>query len=304
MDDTKVLAIAACQHGLLTQRQARQAGLSRGAVRRRVVSGRLIEVGHGVYRVAGSAETPYSEIAAAVLGARQPAFASHATAALLWGIAVDSAGIELTTLNPTRVRRNGILEHRSYALVDVDVSEKDGIAVTSPARTLIDLSGRYNAERLGNLVDDALRKRIVSISSIHRCAERLRSAPGRRMSIVRDVLATRVPGYDPGESDLEARALRAILRAGLPAPRQQYEVLVGGIRMRLDFAYPEQRLAVEMDGWTYHGPRSNFEADRRRDNALLLAGWQVLRFTTSSSDEDIVRSVRAALDAFARNRAV
>jgi very-short-patch-repair endonuclease len=64
--------------------------------------------------------------------------------------------------------------------------------------------------------------------------------------------------------------------------------------MRIDLAYPDVKLAIELDGWEFHGGRTAFDADRARANDLVLAGWTVVRFTSRSADSDILRCVRGA----------
>jgi very-short-patch-repair endonuclease len=83
--------------------------------------------------------------------------------------------------------------------------------------------------------------------------------------------------------------------AGLPLPRQQYRVRVKGRNFRLDLAYPEHRVAIELDSWEFHHTRSAFEDDRVRDSLLRLEGWTVYHFTTSMSVEFIVSTIRAAI---------
>ncbi len=64
------------------------------------------------------------------------------------------------------------------------------------------------------------------------------------------LLAERIPGYDPGDSDLETRVLRAIVAGGLPVPAQQHRVRTVGRALKIDLAYPAARLAIELDGWS------------------------------------------------------
>jgi very-short-patch-repair endonuclease len=71
-------------------------------------------------------------------------------------------------------------------------------------------------------------------------------------------------------------------------------------RDRIDVAYPEARLAIELDGWDTHRSRSAFQADRAKGNDLVLIGWRLLRFTSTSTDAEIVAAVRAALAASGR----
>jgi very-short-patch-repair endonuclease len=80
------------------------------------------------------------------------------------------------------------------------------------------------------------------------------------------------------------RFARAIVDGGLPEPVLQHPVSVGNCRYRIDLAYPEFKIAIEIDGWEYHSSRSAFDDDRSRANDLVVAGWQVLRFTSSMVD--------------------
>ena len=89
--------------------------------------------------------------------------------------------------------------------------------------------------------------------------------------------------------------LRVLVAAGLTAPVQQHRVRIGGRTFRVDLAYVGIKLAIELDGWEFHGSRSAFDDDRARANALVAAGWTVLRFTSRSTDAEIVACVRAAL---------
>lgn len=149
--------------------------------------------------------------------------------------------------------------------------------------------------QLGRTLDDGLRRRVVRLERLRACVGRLAKSPGRRPAVIHDLLAARLPGYDPGDSDLETRVLRALVAGGLPAPVQQYRLRLSGRPIRLDLAYPDAKLAIELDGWEFHGNRSAFDADRLRSNALVVAGWTPLRFTSRSADEDVARSVAAAL---------
>lgn len=93
------------------------------------------------------------------------------------------------------------------------------------------------------------------------------------------MLSTLDPRLELAESDLETLLCVLIERAGLPAPVLQHRVVVGGRRFRIDVAYPEQRVAIEGDGFEFHTDHDVFELDRVRQNALVLEGWRVLRFT-------------------------
>jgi hypothetical protein len=169
------------------------------------------------------------------------------------------------------------------------------------ARTLCDLSGVVPERTLAIAVEGALRRRLVTVRLPRRVADDL-AGPGRRRStVMRRILEERQPGYEPGGSAPEVRVARLLMRAGLPQPVPQLRLKVDGKSRRLDLAYPELKIAIEYDGWEYHSQRSAFDADRVRGNELEIVGWTVLRFTSTSSDDVIVRTVAAALARAARS---
>ncbi|HET7489453.1 MAG TPA: DUF559 domain-containing protein [Acidimicrobiales bacterium] len=104
---------------------------------------------------------------------------------------------------------------------------------------------------------------------------RLASKGQDRVNLLRDCLAERLDGAGGRTSDLEAPMDRLIVRRRLPLPERQFPVE----RFRLDYAWPEAGLAVEVDGYQDHSGLDAFRRDRSRQNRLVLLGWTVLRFT-------------------------
>jgi very-short-patch-repair endonuclease len=92
------------------------------------------------------------------------------------------------------------------------------------------------------------------------------------------------------------RVLRAIVLSGSPEPVPQHWVTLGTRRYRIDLAYPEFKVAIEVDAWDAHRSRTAFDRDRVRENDLVVAGWRVLRFTSNSPPSAIGTTVAAALD--------
>ncbi len=150
--------------------------------------------------------------------------------------------------------------------------------------------------QLGRALDDGLRRGVASLRRLSVCAERLESGPGRHMSAIRAVLATRGIGFDPGGSRSELHLLEVLRRARLPLPVQQYRVNVGGKNFRPDFAWPESKIFAEYYGLAFHSGASAVAADSQRLTALSSAGWLPLVFTHQSSDREIVERTAAALD--------
>jgi hypothetical protein len=303
MEIEAVAAIQRRQHGLITLAQAVDIGLTSDEVRAHYRNGRWVMDREGVYAPAGAPPSAERAILAAVLAADGPAWGSHETAGWLWRARYVEQPDVIELLRPLgrHVRMEGVVGHRSGALYSADLTTFRRIPITTPERTVVELSGRRSAAELGRIVDDLIRRRLLTLDRLRRCTARLDTAPGRRLSVVRAVLADRIPGYDPGDSDLETRVLRTIVAAGLPPPIQQHRVRIRGKTFKLDFAYPELLAGFDMDSWKYHGQRSPFTDDRTRRNLLELAGWRIYQFTDSHSDAHILDVVRAVLRVSARS---
>lgn len=249
-----------------------------------------------VFAVPGAPLTWHQHVLACVFAAGPQAVASHTTAGVLWQFPLlDAETTEVSTARPRRARIRGVHVHRTLAFLAEEHTIRGGIPVTTPARTIVDLSARLSTFQLGVITDDALRRNTLTLTQLRRCIAGLRPGPGRRTSQIHEVLSARLPGYDPGDSDLELRVLRAIVGAGLPEPVQQHWVRFASGRYRIDFAYPAVRLAIEVDGFGPHATRSVFDSDRVRVNDLVLGGWTVVRFTSNTTDEQIGTTVAAAL---------
>jgi len=289
------------QHAQVTLEQLRAAGVTDDQVESRLASGRLRRIRPRVYMVPGVPPTFEQAVLAAALTIGPDAVASHASAAVLWGLPfAERDVVELTTSRPHWVRLAGVRSHRTNAFLRCEHTIRNRIPVTSVARTLVDLSSRFSVSQLGRMTDYALRRETVRLDDLRRCVAGLPPARGRRPKRIEAVLRRRLPGYEPGDSDLEMRFVRGLLAAGLPELVQQHRVRIGTRRYRIDLAYPDEKLAIELDGWDTHRMRSAFDQDRARANDLVVGGWHVLRFTSSMTDEQAVATVRSALAALSQ----
>jgi len=290
---------AAQQRGLLTHAQLRSTGLSQRQIDGRVRTGRLQRTHTGVFVVAGAPVTFEREAMAAVLAGGAQAVASHGTAAALWGFPNQECDrpIEITSPRARLPRIPSVRVHRSVHLDDTDVRSAGGIPCTSVPRSLVDLTAVRGIGWLARSLDDALRRNRATVTDIRACAERLAGAPGRRPSVIRMLVAERLAiGGGRTESWLERTVLQVLLDATVPPPVPQYPVMAGGHRYRLDFAWPDQRVALEVDGYL-HSTYAAVQHDRERDLHLRSEGWTVLRVTGETPAPLIVASV---LDALAR----
>ena len=208
----------------------------------------------------------------------------------------EPVGIELTVVRSRRVRLDGVIVHQTDRLGSRDVTTKHGIPVTTVARTLCDLTADHHVGVLAALVDDALRRKQVTLAGLRRVAEELDGRGRPRCTVMREILADRQAGFDPGGSAQEVRVAKLLVAAGLPAPVPQHTFRIGGRSYRVDLAYPNSGVVIEYDGWDFHSGRRAFHGDRARGNQLELLGLTVLRFTSAFTDAQIVADVRSALE--------
>jgi very-short-patch-repair endonuclease len=163
------------------------------------------------------------------------------------------------------------------------------------ARTLCDLTAVVRPWMVERAVDEALRRNLVTLRRLAHTADQLAGRGRRRCTVMSEILESRLPGYEPGESAPEKRIAELLERSGLPKPTRQHRVRIGSRTARVDLCYPKERVAIEYDSWKHHSGRRAFDADRARSNELVLLGFAVLHFTSRSGDEAIVDTVRTAL---------
>lgn len=206
---------------------------------------------------------------AAVLACGPGTVLSQGSAALHWGLPWrETQRIDVTVQTPGgRGRRRLVIVHRARLEVG-EVRVKDGIPVTSPSRTLIDLADYGRRRPLERALDEAAYLRLDLTG--------LRPRQGRRGSgVLAELLARHDEGTTRTRSVMEERFLGLCRDHGLPQPH----VNTGIEGHEADFAWPPQRLIVETDGHGAHGTREAFERDRLRDADLVAAGWCVMRIT-------------------------
>jgi very-short-patch-repair endonuclease/predicted transcriptional regulator of viral defense system len=266
--DRLIAEVANAQHGVVSRAQLLGLGLSDGDVDRRVRSGRLHRLHHGVYAVGHRVLTVEGRWRAAVLAVGSGAVLSHATAAAAWDLRRTSGGsIHVTVPGDSgRKRRPGIRIHRSITLIARDVTNHRGIPITTPARTIIDLARTLNGRPLEQALDVAEQRGLLDFSELDH-----RQIPPSLQA----VLSLYAAGATATRSELEERFLSICDNHGIPRPQTNVEI-EGHV---VDFVWRARRLIVEVDGYAYHRSPGAFETDRERDVALTLAGWRVMRFT-------------------------
>jgi very-short-patch-repair endonuclease len=206
---------------------------------------------------------------AAVLSCGPEAALSHESAAARWGIRDRENGlIEVSVPTSRNPRPRGITVHRCAV---PQVTEGQGIPLTTPVATLVDLAARLPIDRLERAVNEADRLDLIDPEELRAALDPLSGRKGA--GILRRTLDRRT--FTLTDSELERRFLPLARQAGLSRPRTQ--CLVNGYRV--DFYWPDLGLVVETDGLRYHRTPAQQARDRRRDQAHAAAGLTALRFT-------------------------
>ena len=258
--------------------EARRAGLSRELLRGKAWR----RIGRGLYAYAGLPDDPWKLLHGWVRMLPPEAVFAGVTAAWLHGLDFDPIHpIEVIVPPDSQARsRAGLTVRHRY---DIEAAVVRGLRVSTVHRTLSDLSLRLSAVETLIALDAALKAGLVDRASLLACT-RLRRLGELAM---------------PAESPMETRLRWLLLEAGLPVPEVQTDLhdAHGRFVGRADLHYRMARLVIEYDGGNH---RDRLVEDNRRQNALINAGYRVLRFTASdiyNRVETVEALVRSALDA-------
>jgi very-short-patch-repair endonuclease len=292
--DARIRDLAARQHGVVERGQLLAAGLAVWEVDNRVRNGRLERLHRAVYRVPGPVRGRWEAEMAAVLACGEGALASHGTAAQLLTLPLPASPDGRTeVLVVDAYRRPGpTVRVRRVARLDAaDRAMANGVPVTGAARTLLDMAGRVRPRTLEHAVAWAGREGVAEREALVDVVARYprsRGAGALRALLGRDAPPAFV------RSGGEARLLDLIDEAGLPRPKTN--AMVQGFEV--DCVWPEQRLMVELDGRRYHERDPAFDRDRRRDAALTLAGYRVIRLAWPQIRDEKVATAGLLVRAF------
>jgi very-short-patch-repair endonuclease len=289
--------VGAAQHGVAGRSQLVARGLGPDAIDRMIRSGRLIVLHRGVYQI-GPLPLARAAEAGAVLRCGGSSRISHASAAALHSL-LDAArrprDVEVTTPRRRYRRIRGVRIHRVRELRPDEVTIVDGIPVTTPARTLLDIAESPGAARLvEQAFATALRRGLVTRAEMRGMVERHprhRGAP-----LLRQLLDPK-EGPALTRSEAEEKLLGIVRRARLPRPELNATVL----GHEVDFLWRKESLIAEVDGYAFHGSPRSFAEDRRRDVELVVAGYRVLRFTWADLTDAHLATVVRLAQALARS---
>jgi very-short-patch-repair endonuclease len=270
-----IMKLAARQYGVVTRAQLIRAGVSAETVAYRVRAGRLRKLHRGVYLV-GPLSAPNTRVMAAVLACGEGAAVSGRNAAAIWQMlpppARDSDPVEVIAAGSRPLSRAGIRVRLTRSLLPEEVTVRDGIPMTSPARTLFDVAVVVSDRELERAVAETFALQLARRSQILALLDHHAGRRGERR--LRELLREDSQ-IALCRSEAEERFLKLIRKADLG--RAEANARIAGYEV--DFLWRAERLVVEIDGRAYHTANRKFEADRRRDAALVAAGLRVIRVT-------------------------
>ena len=248
--------------------------------------GVIVDVAPGVYKIVGSSSCYEQRVHAAVLDAGA-GVASYFSAARLWNL-YNTNKVEITVPARANARIANAIVHRSASIERTDVV--DFIPVSNPARTIIDIAPQLTASALDMVLQRVLNQNLATFASIRNEIELLRTPARKGITIVERRLET----FDPRDaaSNLAREALTEIRRRGLPEPAKELHLVVEGVNRYIDYAYPEFRLAIEVDSRNYHTRLLDFDNDRTRNSGISALGWHLLSITRRNMAQDIDRIER------------
>jgi very-short-patch-repair endonuclease len=281
---------------MVTHRQLAAIGITGSAITRRVAAGRLVRLYRGVFAVGHIQDTREARWIAAVMACGRCAVLSHLDAAALWGI-YESRGTTIHVTTTTRSPRTlpGIRAHRARQLYPADVTTRNAIPVTAVARTLIDLTDLLPSDRVLRAMREAEYLQLLDMDPLIAAVQR---ANGRgRLTELKKAIERHRPGQIVRE-ELEHRFLELVHSAGLPNPQTNVKVQTRRRKYEVDCLWPEEGVAVELDGRAAHIRAAAFEEDRARDAALTATGLRPLRFTwhrVTGEGEEVLAELKATL---------
>ena len=233
---------------------------------------RVFSPGHAQLRVEGW-------LYAALRATGEDAVLSHETAAWWLGVRDDDpARVHVSTSRNLR-STHWIFRHRLRNLHPDDVVIHRGLPTTTVARTLLDMAtdGHRDERDLRRMLREAAYRRMFEREDVIAVLGRTRGHVGA--SRLRAAIERHHPELAYTRSELEARFVDLMHRERVTGWKLNKTVEIGNHPFIVDVLWSHARLVVELDGWQAHGTRDAFERDRRRDRALTLAGYRVLRFT-------------------------
>ncbi|HEY0237852.1 MAG TPA: DUF559 domain-containing protein [Friedmanniella sp.] len=265
------------QAGVISRRQALESGLTPRQIDRLLGTQEWLPVWPCVYRLHAAAPTPETGLRAASLWLGPDALLTDEGAVWWWGVAKEPPSTWTFAASHRRRCRPGV------RVVEAFVDPRDrtvsrDVGVVSRPWAVLRAAAVRERESPGRgiaLIDSAKQTRAVRQDELERAFER---HPGGWGSTTIRTLLRRTG--DGAHSELERLAVATLTAAGITGFKPNLTVrLRDGQVVEIDIAFPDRRIALELDGFAFHSSAHAFRSDRKRGNKLMADGWTVRRFT-------------------------
>ncbi len=276
--ETLLRRIARSQHGVFSDKQALATGTTRRQITYRVQVGLLLRPAPGVLAIPGTPDTWHKAAWTAICWAGEGAALSHAAAARLRHLdGFGSAGVEISITRHKQSQDLPFKVHRVDKNLLDEIDEVDGLPVTSARRTVLDLAGQKH-RRTTRVLIEIFRRQEVDAACMWLYVEKEFQRGRRGIAILREELKRLTGTEHLTKTFMEAAFMRKVAESHLPFPTPQFPIDLPSQRAYFDFAYPDRRFAIELDGRAWHDGlvASN---DARRETEATMLGWTVQRFT-------------------------
>lgn len=290
------------QQGLISREQLEHEGLDAGARRRRVGAGLLVPVLPGVYRSSATSESWRQFVRATWMWLRGRGVMSHLTSASLLGlIETETFPIEVTTsTHSLKAPSDRVVVHRVKHLEPRDRRMIQGIHITTPVRTVVDLAGSLPQRRFEFVLDEARRRRLVAERPLREALNRLGRQGRPGIKLLRHILDAGELSLPVPGSPFERRFIQFLDRRSLPEADRQFVIRDdrGQFVAQVDFAYPDLKIAIECDSKKHHFGVDDWEHDVARRSKLAALGWLVIHVSWHMlihEPDEVERLIRGAI---------
>lgn len=297
----RVAQLATIQGGAISLGQLRAAGVSTRNASHQASDGRLHRIHRGVYTVGHRSITRHTHLRAALLACGEGAVLSHGTAAAFHHLFDEWPHfVDITVPVEAGRKVDGIRCRRCRYPEPEEIEVRNGIAVTTLARTLVDLAGILRLPDLRKVVGRAAIRRKLDLQAIDIAIYNAKGRRGlKKLELALVPYRTKDGKVPDVRSDFETLVLPQLLDMELPRPSTNTPIHIDGERFLVDFLWEKERVIVETDGRETHETPTAFQDDRRRDQFLAAAGYRVLRVTWSQihgDTEGVLKRISSALN--------
>jgi hypothetical protein len=285
---------------LVTTAQALELGITKRQLDGLVERGEVERIHRNVYRNCSAPIDQRQRVMAGLLACGDRSVVSHRTA--LWVFDAPNVSgtlVELTHRSTSLPLRDGLVMHRSLTLGPGDIDRAKRLWVTTRERTLVDCCTVLPTAVVLRIAEHWLANRLTTLDRLHATIERLPQLVGARR--LASGLAERSLGEVVADSPPEHRVGEVLVGAGLAPCHHMLVTVASGRTYELDWAFPDARVGIEVDGYGIHlRSMEAFDDDRWRRNEIENEGWQVLNFTARHIHHSPGRVVSQVRDALAR----